>query len=187
MKQQEDKNMKEFETKNLKIRRFKIEDVPDVHKNIATEKRLTECLGYNIHKSIRETEVMVESFIKETEMNEFIWAIEEKDNSEVIGFINASERSDLNKVCKIKFGIALKKINSGYMEEALKIVIDYLLNEKNFNVIVSESYDGCKKLSEVKGKFLESVGMTKEAILHNRKINNKTGLPENKIIYSIIK
>lgn len=179
--------MKEFETKDLKIRRFKIEDVPDVHKNLATVKRLTECLGYHIHKSIRETEVMVDSFIKESEMNEFVWAIEEKANSEVIGFINASERSDLNKVCKIKFGIALNKINSGYMEEALKIIINYLFNEKKFNVIVSESYDGYKELSDMKGKFLERAGMTKEAVLHKRKINDKTGLPENKIIYSIIK
>lgn len=179
--------MKEFETKNLKIRRFKIEDVPDVHKNLATEEALTECLGYNIHKSIRETEVMVESFIKESEMNEFIWAIEEKDNSEVIGFINAYERSEINKVCKFKFGIALNKVNSGYMEEALRVIIEYLLNEKKFNVLITEFYDGCEKLIKLKRKIIENVGMSEEAILHNRKINSKTGHRENKIIYSIIK
>ena len=89
-----------------------------------------------MHTNIHETEVMVDSFIKESEMNEFIWAIEEKSNSEVIGFINAYERSDINKVCKFKFGIALNKVNSGYMEEALKVIIDYLLNEKKFNVQV---------------------------------------------------
>ena len=179
--------MREFETKNLKIRKFRMEDVEDVHKNLATETELAECLGYHIHKSIHETEVMVDSFIKESEMNEFIWAIEEKSNSEVIGFINASERSDQNRVCKFKFGIALDKVNSGYMEEALRVIVDYLLNERNFNVIISEFYDGCQQLTEVKCKMLENVGMSKEAILHKRKINSKTGLPENKIIYSIIK
>ena len=179
--------MKSFETKNLIIRKFRIEDVPAVHKNLATEKKLTECIGYHMHKSIHETEVMVESFIKESEMNEFVWAIEDKASSESIGFINASERSDINKVCKFKFGIALDKVYLGYMEESLKVIIDYLLNEENFNVIVSEFYDGYKELSEIKAKILENVGMTKEAVLHNRKINNKTGLSENKIIYSIIK
>ena len=74
-----------------------------------------------------------------------------------------------------------------YMEEALKPAIDYLLNEKNFNVIISEFYDGCDKLTKIKRKILENVGMTKEAVLHKRKINTKTGLPENRIIYSIIK
>lgn len=179
--------MRDFETKNLRIRKFRMEDVEDVHKNLATESKLTECLGYNIHKSIHETEVMVASLIKEYEMNELIWAIEEKAESEVIGFINAFERSDINKVCKFKFGISLNKVYTGYMEEALKGIIDYLLNEKKFNVIISEFYDGCETVTKIKSNILENVGMTKEAVLHNRKINNKTGLAENKIIYSIFR
>lgn len=179
--------MRDFETKNLKIRKFRMEDVEDVHKNLATERELTECLGYNIHKSIHETEVMVASLIKEYEMNELIWAIEDKAESQVIGFINAFERSDINKVCKFKFGISLDKVYSGYMEEALKVVIDYLLNEKKFNVLISEFYDGHKKLTQIKCDILEKVGMSKEAVLHNRKINTKTGLAENKIIYSIFR
>lgn len=179
--------MKNFETKNLKIRKYRIEDVEDVHKNLATESELAECLGYNIHKSMHETEIMVSSLIKEYEMNELIWAIEDKSEAEVIGFINAFERSDINKICKFKFGISLNKVDSGYMEEALKVVIDYLLNEKGFNVIISEFYDGYQKLTQIKSRMLENVGMTKEAVLHNRKINTKTGLAENKIIYSIIK
>lgn len=179
--------MKNFETKNLEIRKFKKEDVESVHKNLATEKQLADCLGYNIHKTISETEVMVESFINESEMNEFVWAIADKATSEVIGFINVFERSDVNKVCNIKFGIALNKVNSGYMEEALKLVLDYLLNEKGYNVVIAPFFDGCEKITELKCKILENVGMTKEAVLHKRKINTKTGLPENRIIYSIIK
>ncbi|MGN1311251.1 MAG: GNAT family N-acetyltransferase [Clostridia bacterium] len=179
--------MRDFETKNLKIRKFRMEDVEDVHKNLATESKLTECLGYNIHKTMHETEVMVASLIKEYEMNELIWAIEDKAESEVIGFINAFERSDINKVCKFKFGIALNKVYSGYMEEALKVVIDYLLNVKKFDVLISEFYDGCEMITKIKSNILENVGMTKEAVLHNRKINIKTGLAENKIIYSIFR
>lgn len=179
--------MKDFETKNLKIRKFKIEDAGDVYKNLATEKELAECLGYNIHKSMQETETMISSYIKEYEMDELIWGIEDKTNSEIIGFINAFERSDTNKVCKFKFGIALNRANTGLMEEALKVIIDYLLNEKGFNVLVSEFYDGCKKLIQLKRNILENVGMKEEAILHKRKINKKTGIAENKIIYSIFK
>lgn len=179
--------MRDFETKNLKIRKFRMEDVEDVYKNLATESELADCLGYNMHKSIHETEVMVASLIKEYEMNELIWAIEDKAKAETIGFINASERSDVNKVCKFRFGIALNKVNSGYMEEALKVVIDYLLNEKKFDVVISEFYDGCDKITKIKSNMLENVGMSKEAVLHNRKINTKTGLPENKIIYSIFR
>ena len=35
--------------------------------------------------------------------------------------------------------------------------------------------------------MLENVGMKKEAVLRNRKINEKTGKSENLIVYSIMK
>lgn len=37
-------DMEEFETQNLKIRKFKLEDAEDVYKNLGTEKELFECL-----------------------------------------------------------------------------------------------------------------------------------------------
>ena len=55
------------------------------------------------------------------------------------------------------------------------------------NVLITEFYDGCEKLIKLKRKIIENVGMSEEAILHNRKINSKKGHRENKIIYSIIK
>ena len=119
-------------------------------------------------------------------MNELIWAIEDKKKHEVVGYINASERSEANRICKFKCGIALDLAESGLLEEALKVVINYLLKTGKFDVIVSEFFDGCKKLVEDKSKILENVGMVKEAILHKRIINSKTGLAENKIIYSIV-
>ena len=57
--------MKDLETKNLNIRRFKLSDVEDVHKNLATEKQLEECLGYHVHSNLEETRMMVSSYIKE--------------------------------------------------------------------------------------------------------------------------
>ena len=48
-------------------------------------------------------------------------------------------------------------------------------------------YDSNKKLTETKCEMLENVGMKKEAVLRNRKINEKTGKSENLIVYSIMK
>ena len=47
--------MKNFETKNLVIRKFKMEDAEDVHKYLATETKLVDCMGYNMHENISET------------------------------------------------------------------------------------------------------------------------------------
>ncbi len=55
--------MKDLETKNLKIRKFKMDDVEDVYKNLATIQELKNCSEYHIHKNIYETSAaMVSSF-----------------------------------------------------------------------------------------------------------------------------
>jgi hypothetical protein len=71
------------------------------------------------------------------------------------------------------------------MEEALIEVFEYLFNVKGFNIIISEFYDGY--LTTIKSNILENVGMKREAVLHERRINDKTGMSENEIIYSISK
>lgn len=179
--------MKDLETENLRIRKFKIEDAEDVYINLATEEKLNKCLGYNIHKSVEETKTLVSSYIYEYEANELVWAIEEKQSHSVIGFINALEVSNLNKYCNIKFGIAFKYIENHYMEEALNSVLKYIFEEKNFNMIVSKFWDGNEEITNFKSEVLENIGMIKEAVLRNRKINEKTGIIENQVIYSITK
>lgn len=179
--------MKDLETNNLKIRKFKIEDAEDVYHNLATENKLRQCLGYNLHQNIEQTRVMVSSYINEYEADELVWAIEEKESNSVIGYINALEVSKLNKYCNIKFGIAFDYIESDYMEEALKCVLEYLFTEKKFNMVISNFYDGNKEVANFKSKVLDRIGMMKEAVLRNRVINEKTGELENKVIYSITK
>lgn len=179
--------MKDLETENLKIRKFKIGDAEDVYVNLATEKKLANCLGYNIHESINETIKMVTSYVYEYEADELVWAIEEKQSHSVIGFINALEVSKLSKYCNIKFGIAFKYIEKNYMEEALKCVLEYIFKEKDFNMVVSKFWDGNEEITKLKSEILEKIGMKKEAVLRNRKINQKTGIIENQVIYSITK
>ncbi len=179
--------MKDLETENLRIRKFKIEDAEDIYKNLATDRRLEDCLGYNVHQSVEQTRKMISSYIYEYEADELVWALEEKQNNSVVGYINALEFSDFNKYCNIKFGIELKFIEKHYMEEALTRVLEYIFNEKDFNMVVSEFCDGNKQVNDFKTTILEKLGMKKEAVLRNRKINEKTGLAENQVIYSITK
>lgn len=179
--------MKDLETKNLNIRRFKLSDVEDVHKNLATEKQLEECLGYHVHSNLEETRMMVSSYIKEYDMNALAWAIEEKSSNKVIGYINALEVSMINKRCDIKFGIAFEWLEKGLMEEALICVLDYLFNIRKFNIVTSYFFDGYPKIAKIKREILEKVGMRQDAILRNRQINEKSGVAENKVVYSILK
>ena len=120
-------------------------------------------------------------------MGEFVWAIEEKNANTVIGMIKAQEMSRENKCCKIKFEVGSKWRKYNYMEEALKQVLNYLLEEEEFNIVISNFYDGNEEITKKKESILRNVGMKKEACLRNRKINGESGKCENKIIYSITK
>ena len=179
--------MKDLETENLRIRKFRIEDAEDVYNNLATEKKLEKCLGYNMHQDIEQTKQMISSYINEYEANELVWVIEEKQTNTAIGFINALEVSTLNQYCNMKFGIAFKYIEKHYMEEALNCVLEYIFNEKGLNMVVSKFYDGNEEITNFKTTILDTIGMKKEAVLRNRKINEKTGILENQVIYSITK
>lgn len=179
--------MKDLETKNLKIRKFKMDDVEDVYKNLATIQELKNCSEYHIHKNIYETSAMVSSFIREYETGELALAVEEKATSTVIAYIRSLEVSLPDKRCDIKFGITFSKFNTNLIEEALNAVLDYLFNQLDFNIVISKFYDSNKKLTETKCEMLENVGMKKDAVLRNRKINEKTGKSENLIVYSIMK
>lgn len=179
--------MKDLETKNLKIRKFRIEDAEDVYNNLATEKKLEKCLGYHMHQNIEQTKQMILSYINEYEANELVWVIEEKQTNIAIGFIDALEVSTLNQYCNMKFGIAFKYIEKHYMEEALNCVLEYIFNEKGLNMVVSKFYDGNEEITNFKTTILDTIGMKKEAVLRNRKINEKTGILENQVIYSITK
>ena len=73
------------------------------------------------------------------------------------------------------------------IEEALKKVLNYLLEQERFNIVISNFYDGNEEITKKKETILKNVGMTKEACLRSRKINVESGKAENKIIYSITK
>lgn len=140
-----------------------------------------------MHESIEKTKQMVLSYIYEYEANELAWAIEEKQSGSTIGFINALEISKLNQYCNIKFGIAFRYIEKHYMEEALNCVLEYIFNKKGLNMVVAKFYDGNEEITNFKTIILEGIKMKKEAVLRNRKINEKTGMLENQVIYSITK
>ena len=56
---------------------------------------------------------------------------------------------------EIKFGIALDWADTGYMEEALKKVIMYLIKEQGYYIVISNFYDGNQELTQIKEKILQ--------------------------------
>ena len=179
--------MKDLETERTRIRKFRIEDAEDIYNNIATIKKLEDCYNYNMHKNVEETRGIILSSIKEYELGEPIWAIEEKKSGIVVGYIKATEISKENGRCNLNFGIGLKWLKDKLLEESIEEAMNYLMYEEGISIIICKFYDSNEFIRKTRNNILKNIGMRQEAILRNRKINNKTGKPENLIIFSIKK
>lgn len=178
--------MKELETEQLLLRKYKEEDYKEIYENLTKEGKAQKCIGYPVHQNVDETKKMVNSFVKEFELGEPIWAMEEKETHQIIGFIQVTELSKQNQRCEINFGMMKEKINYISAEAAIKTTISYL-QEEGYQLVISKFYDENEEWTKIKSEILEKAGMKKEAILKDRKIDRLTGKKENYLIYSTIK
>lgn len=177
--------MKKLETKNVILRKFEIRDAEKVYENWAGVEEIAEISDFKKHVNVEETRDIIKVGLGEEEdIDRYTWAIIMKETNEPVGFIRVYEASEINKVCKVTWTLAKKYWKKGISNEAIKEVIKYLFDEKEFNIIVYEYYTILNGIVE---DILDDVGMKKEAVLKNRKLNLKTGEFMDKIIYSIFK
>ena len=165
--------MKKIESENILLRKFQTEDAEEAFKNWAGIKEIADLSDYRVHTSAEETKQMIEIGLGDGKGERYTLAIIFKGTEEVAGFIRIYDISSKNKTCKIEFVVAINDIVSH-------------LFEKGFDVISYECCDG-SELYKINEKVLEYTDFEKEAILHNRIVNEKTGEKNNKVIYSIIK
>lgn len=173
--------MKKIETKNVILREFVIEDAKKAYKNWAGVEEIAEKTDFCVHSSVEETKEIIKRGLGGENEDVCTWAIVLKENMEPIGFIRIYEISENNKTCKLTWAIGKKWWGKEISEEAIKEIINYCFEEKKMNVISSTYYSN---IEELRSPILEKVGMKREAVLKNRKIEDGKFL--NKIIYSII-
>lgn len=172
--------MKCFKTDNVIVRKFRMNDVEQVQHNLSIYDNMENS---KIYQSINEAKMIIKSAINEFYTDEPVWAVEDKKNKDLIGIIRVTNYSLKNKRCNITWGTTYKYWDTYFMKDALDKIIHFLFAKKNIELIECSYYGNNKITSEI----LESVGMQKEAVLRDRRINDKTQEKENFVIYSINK
>ena len=174
-------NTKELESERLILRKFKIEDVSNVYNNWATDYETSKFLSWQPHKDIEVTKKVVQTWINEYENGSYNWIVEIKDNHEPIGSISVVNEKD--SVAEIGYCYGSKYWGQGYATEALRTVIEYLLNEEYFYLIEARHIRG----NPASGKVMQKAGMKYECYLRDRKFNNVTQKRDDLLVYSIKK
>ena len=175
-------NTKTLETERLILRKFKIEDAEGVFKNWATDPNTNKFLSWSLHKDVEETKSVVSKWIEEYEKGSYNWIVEIKDTHEVIGNIAEQGKSNRHKTISLGYCYGSKFWNKGYATEALRRVIEYLLNEQDFYLVEANH----RSSNPASGRVMQKAGMKYDGTLRDRRLN-PDGTRADMLYYSIEK
>lgn len=133
-----------LESERLILRGFKESDLNDFFEYASID-GVGEMAGWRHHETIEKTREILDSFISEDKT----FAIVLKENNKVIGSLGIekygreealSEFFDY-KGREIGFVLSKEYWGRGIMAEAVRVVIDYLFSELNFDFLLCGHYD----------------------------------------------
>lgn len=160
---------KRLETDRLILRRFVIEDAEDMYRNWASDSEVTKFLTWPTHSSVDATRWLLEKWIANySEGGYFNWAIEYKQNGQVIGNISVVKLNEAIEAADIGYCMSRSLWGNGIMPEALKAVLDFLFEEAELNRVAA-----CHDVNNPKsGRVMDKAGMKLEGILRQAGKNN---------------
>lgn len=174
---------KTLETDRLILRKYELGDEIQIFKNLRSDLNTSQYVGWDTDKDINQTLEYVEKCIEEANNNGFHWVIQLKATNELIGDISVFEIMKKHSNCEIGYSFGSEFWGKGFATEALRKVIEYLLNECEFHLIEAKH----KSSNPASGRVLDKVGMKKDAVLRQRRINKITKQINDLVIYSITK
>jgi ribosomal-protein-alanine N-acetyltransferase len=151
-------------------------------KNWAADSEVCKFLSWYPHKDLSETKQIVEGWINDYTSDYYNWAIELKENGEIIGQVSLMSLNEKYCSCMLGYNIGRLFWGKGFMTEALESVICYLIKEIGMNRIEARH----DKLNPASGRVMQKAGMKFEGILRQTKIN-KNGEFYDLAVYSILK
>ena len=163
------KGTKYFETSRIVLRPFTIDDTEAFYKNCASDEDVTRYMTWVTNKSIEDTEASMKGWVKRYANDNFYhWAIVEKDDGNLIGFISVIACDEKVEQVEMGYAIGKKWWHKGYMSEALNTVSGFLFDEVGVNRIYAR-HDTNNPNS---GKVMQKCGMKYEGTLRKSEITN---------------
>ena len=180
--------MKEFETEELIIRKFKVEDSDEIYEDWVKAKKLEDIVGFKPIGGLNEVKRIIMSSIKDSESGEPRWVIQEKKSKKLIGYIATDEISRKNQICKIIFSIdGFNAKRKEYLKDAIQKICDYLLNEDEFKFVYTKVYNSESEKSKFEIEILKEIGMKLEGNFRRIRINERTNKPEDLLVFTIMR
>ena len=164
------KGTQTIETNRLILRKVRKKDAEPMFRNWTSDPQVTKYLTWPTHESIAVTEMVIESWLREYEKeNYYQWMIELKELEEPIGSISVVRQNEQVEEAEIGYCIGSRWWHQGIMSEALSAVMKYLFTEVCMNRI-SARHDPNNPHS---GGVMRKCGMIYEGTTHASDHNNQ--------------
>ena len=158
-----------METEHLKLRRIAPKDLEDLFE-MRTEPGFIEFTDRLFDKSREETKSYMGKMHQGVSDGEFIiWAMEHKETEKVIGTISIWNIRWEIMTAELGYGMRSAYQKRGYMQEALKKIMDYAFLKMNLQVI--EAYTEEKNISS--RKLLERLNFKETGMEDDQGINSE--------------
>ncbi len=172
-----------LETERLILRKIELNDYKKAYTNWCSDPEVPKHLPWEAHENEDVTKNLYELWIKEyEEPYKFKWIVIEKESNEPIGTISVVNFKERDSRAEIGYCYGTKWWGKGYATEALKTVIDYLLNEVEIEMITA----GYEVSNPASGRVMEKAGM-EYACLMPKWMINKEGKREDIKYYMKLK
>ncbi|MBR4501558.1 MAG: GNAT family N-acetyltransferase [Clostridia bacterium] len=169
-------------TPRLILRRFRLEDAGDMYRNWASDAEVTRYLTWPPHQSAEVSGMLLGQWTAQYEDGGYFnWAIQYKENGEVIGNISVVRLDEAIDSAEIGYCLSRTYWGRGLMPEALRAVTAYLFDTVGLNRV----WAGHDVENPKSGRVMEKSGMKPEGILRAFGRNNR-GICDM-AVYSILR
>lgn len=149
-----------IETERLILRKLQRSDADDFYA-YASNPAVSRFLPWEPHRSIEDTEKLIEVIFKSYEQQEkLIWAIEKKDDGKMIGTIDFIKWLPKHGRAEIAYALSCDYWGLGYMPEAAKALLAFGFHNMELNKIEAAILLDNHQSRSV----LEKIGMSFEGV-----------------------
>ncbi len=161
--------MRKLETERLLLRRFTVDDAPQMFRNYASDPEVTKYLTWAPHKDVDATRAYLRQVEDEySKQDTYMWAMVLKDTGEVIGSVSVVHISPDCNGCEIGYCLGRPWWHKGIMSEAVRAVTRYLISEGFVRVEAVHDTENVRS-----GRVMRNAGMHFEGIMRKSRSNNR--------------
>ncbi|QSX06904.1 GNAT family N-acetyltransferase [Sedimentibacter sp. zth1] len=118
-----------LKTERLYLRKFSVDDAGKMFNNWAADEDVSKYTLWRPNKTVAETREYLRDWVDKYQFNEYYhWGIVVTETDELIGSISISSINNFLKTCNVGYTISKKYWNKGIATEALRKVLDYMVN-----------------------------------------------------------